>query len=331
MDLLTGSTGFLGQRLATRLHENGRRLRALVRPGTDRKRIPSAIDEVVWGSLDEPEALRRALAGVDCVFHVAARVAGGGAREAFERDNVLATDALLAAAALAGTRRFVHVSSAGIFGTAKKGAAITEETPLDSQIERRGAYAWSKAEADQRVRAFAARGGLETIVIRPGILYGGEQKPFIARLQFPIPGRGQRRLIIGTRKALLPLTHVDNACAALALAVDHGRSGASYNVIDGLVTQGEYLDQLQAAGLARFTPTFVRPLWVAPLALACEVASRATGRALPLSRYRLRRATESLTYDTALARAELGWSPGVDLAAGVAEMARAHSDTRAAA
>jgi len=320
MDLLTGSTGFLGRHLARRLKADGRRLRALVRPGTDRKRIPREIDEVVWGGFDEPDALARACQGVDTVFHAAARVSGGGDRRAFERDNVLATDRLLEAAAAAGVRRLVHVSSAGIFGVGDPKSAVTEATPLDPQIEKRGAYAWSKAESDRRVRAFGAAGRLETVVVRPGILYGAEQPPFFARLHFPIPRSG-RRLVVGSRAALLPLTHVDNACDAIALAAHRGRSGAAYNVVDGAATQGEYLDLLRGAGLARFQPVYLRPLWLAPVALACEVATRATGRALPLSRYRLRRATESLRYDTALARDELGWTPVVPLAEGVADMA----------
>src|SRR5215470_4241831 len=116
MDLLTGATGFLGSHLARRLAAEGRTIRALVRPGTDLKRIPGEVAEVVWGGFDEPEALARATAGVDIVFHAAARVAAGGSRAQFHADNVVATEALLAAALAAGVRRFVHVSSAGIYG-----------------------------------------------------------------------------------------------------------------------------------------------------------------------------------------------------------------------
>jgi nucleoside-diphosphate-sugar epimerase len=331
VDLLTGSTGFLGHHLARRLGGKERRLRALVRPGTDRKRIPTEVSEIVWGGLDDPEALAAACRGVDLVFHAAARVSGRGSRTVFERDNVLATDALLEAAAGAGARRFVYVSSAGIFGAGRASTAVVEQTPLDPQIEKRGAYAWSKAEADRRVRAFAASGRLETVVVRPGILYGAEQTPFVARLHLPIPFARGRRLIVGGRRALLPLTHVDNACEALALAGHRGLSGAAYNVIDGMVTQEEYLGRLQEAGLVTFRPVYLRPLWLQPVAVACEVLGRATGRSLPLSRYRLRRATESLRYDTTLAQGELGWHPTVDLAAGVAGLAGANGAEHRAA
>lgn len=320
MDLLTGATGFLGSHLAARLARDGRKLRAIVRPGTDLKRIPREISEVVWGDVTESETLERALVGIDVVFHTAARVSGGGSRDAFARDNVAAVETLLRAAEAAGVKRFVHVSSAGIFGAGQKGTAIDEQTPLDPEIERRGFYAWSKAESDRLVRAFAAQSKLETVVVRPGILYGNDAPPFIARLQFPVPRAKGRRVIVGSRAALLPLTHVDNACDAIARAAERGRSGAAYNVIDGAARQGEYLDLLSAHGVASVRPTFVPPFVLWPIALGCEVVGRLARRNLPLTRYRLKRATESLTYDTSAARDALGWTPSVDLAAGVRSM-----------
>ena len=111
MELLTGATGFLGRHLAARLAAEGRQIRALIRVGTDLRRIPAEVSDVVWGNLDDPGALARATHGIDTVYHAAARVSSGGARDAFERDNVSATEALLEAAEAAGVRRFVHVLS----------------------------------------------------------------------------------------------------------------------------------------------------------------------------------------------------------------------------
>jgi nucleoside-diphosphate-sugar epimerase len=320
VDLLTGATGYLGRHLATHLDAQGHALRALVRVGTDRKRIPKEIREIVWGSLDDPKALARATHGIDTIYHVAARVSAGGSRADFERDNVTATENLLEAAEAAGIRRFVYVSSAGIYGADASASEIREDTPLDPAIELRGAYAWSKARADELVRRFAEHSKLEVIVVRPGILYGAEAKPFLGRLSFPVPRGAGRRVVVGSKEALLPLTHVDNACAAIALAGERGRPGAAYNVVDGAVTQGEYFERLGASGITGVRPAYVGSAWLAPLALGCEIASRLSGRSLPLTRYKLRRATESLRYDTRAARDELGWNPSLDLQAGIATM-----------
>ena len=116
MELLTGSTGFLGRHLARCLAAEGRKIRALVRAGTDLQRIPPEVGEIVWGSLDDPAAIARATHGIDTIYHTAARVSSGGNRQRFEDDNVIATEALLEAAEAAGVRRFIHVSSAGIYG-----------------------------------------------------------------------------------------------------------------------------------------------------------------------------------------------------------------------
>jgi len=313
MDLLTGATGFLGSHLARRLAAEGRPLRALVRPGTDLQRIPPEVSEVVWGGFDEPEALGRATAGADVVFHTAARVAAAGTRAQFHTDNVLATEALLEAAQAAGVRRFVHVSSAGIYGADAARDVITEATPLDPQIEKRGAYAWSKAEADRLVRDVAARGRLDALVVRPGILYGLGTKTFIARLTFAIPGGSRRRVIVGARDTLLPLTYVENACDAIVRVALHGEAGRAYNIVDGVVGQAEYLDRLAQAGGTPGEPLFVPALALLPAAVACELAGRLARRNLPLTRYKLRRATESLRYDTSAAE-DLGWRPEVGLA-----------------
>lgn len=320
MELLTGCTGYLGRHLAKRLAAKGHKLRALVRVGTDLQRIPSEIEEVVWGGLDDPAALARATHAIDTVYHVAARVSSGGSRDAFERDNVTATENLLVAAEAAGAKRFVHVSSAGIYGAEASAAAIDESTPLDPAIEQRGAYAWSKARADDRVRRFGESSRLDVIVVRPGILYGAEAKPFLGRLSFPVP-RGQgRRIVVGSRNNLLPLTHVDNACDAIVLAGERGVRGGAYNVVDGDTSQGDYLNQLAESGVSAVQPTYVPPFLFTPLALGCELATRLTGRSLPLTRYKLRRATESLRYDTSAARDQLGWTPGLDLRGGVDSM-----------
>jgi len=320
VDLLTGSTGYLGRHLAARLAARGRPLRALVRVGTDLKRIPRDIEDVVWGGLDDPAALARATHAIDTIYHLAARVSAGGSRDAFERDNVTATENLLEASEAAGAKRFVYVSSAGIYGADAASGEIDESTPLDPSIEQRGAYAWSKARADELVRRFGASSSLEVVIVRPGLLYGSEAKPFLGRLTFGVPrGRG-RRIVVGSPENLLPLTHVDNACDAIALAAERGAPGGAYNVVDGTTTQGEYLARLAESGVSSVRPTYVSPALFTPIAVGCELASRLTGRALPLTRYKLRRATESLRYDTRAARDQLGWEPALDLFAGVTSM-----------
>src|SRR5262249_25495167 len=160
------------------------------------------VEEVV-AALGDDASIAQALEGVDAVVHCAARVARSGNRADFFRDNVSGTAHLLAAAKAAGVKRFVHVSSIGVYGVTPKATSITEQTPYDPHPDRRGAYTWSKIEADRIVQEFAQRSGLATVILRPGILVGPGGPEFTARLCL---GRFGGRVGIGGRpKARLPL------------------------------------------------------------------------------------------------------------------------------
>ncbi len=319
MDLVTGATGTLGKRVTQKLTAQGRTFRVLARPGTDLRRLPPDAADVIWGTLDDPEALARATHGIDTIFHIAARVARGGNRAVFERDNVLATETLLEAAEAGAVRRLVYVSSAGIYGSGA--GTVTEATELDPRIEERGAYAWSKAEADRLVRDFAAHSRLEVIVIRPALLVGQGTPPFFARMHFPIPRSGGRRLVVARKAQLLPLTHVDSAAEAIVKAATQGTPGAAYNVIDVLLPQDSWLNALREAKRLPFRPVYVSPIVFKPVAAACDLVSKLIGRSLPLTRYKLKRATESLRYTTAAAEEDLSWQPRSDLPTQVADEA----------
>ena len=302
--LVTGASGFLGQHVLAALRERGHHVRAMVRfPRLSEEW--QDVEEVV-AALGDDASIAQALEGVDAVVHCAARVARSGNRADFFRDNVSGTSHLLAAAAAAGVKRFVHVSSIGVYGVPPKAKSITEQTPYDSHPERRGAYTWSKIEADRVVQEFARKGGLSSVILRPGILVGPGGPEFTARLCL---GRfGSRVVIVGRRGARLPLCHVADAARAAALAVTARTTCTVYNLVDEGLTQEEWLRQRTAAGWA-MRPVYVPPPLALIPAFALEVVTRLAGKSSPLSRYKIRRATESLSYDTTRASLELGWKP----------------------
>src|ERR1700683_4809235 len=113
--LITGATGFVGRTLVATAAPL--QLRAAVRsipmPGL-------AADQVIIGDIDGQTDWLRALSGIDCVVHLAARVHAmrptADDRVAFERINVLGTEQLARAAAAAGVKRFVFLSSIKVNG-----------------------------------------------------------------------------------------------------------------------------------------------------------------------------------------------------------------------
>ncbi len=313
--LVTGASGFLGRHVVAALSAAGHHVRAMVRfPGLVEER-----DEVeeVTASLGDDAGMAAALAGVQAVVHCAARVARAGGRADFFRDNVTGTTHLMDAARAAGVERFIHVSSIAVYGVHAGDQPVHEDDDYDPHPDRRGAYTWSKLEADRAVQESGRRGGLRTIVLRPGILIGADGPRFTARLCL---GRVRGRVIVvGRPGARLPLCHVDDAARAAASAVTAPEASGAYNLVDEALTQDEWLRQLAGGRPAR--ATYVPPMLAAVPAFGLEVVARLARRSSPsLSRYKIRRATESLRYDTERACRDLGWRPetGVRLVVAVA-------------
>jgi nucleoside-diphosphate-sugar epimerase len=177
------------------------------------------------------------------------------------------------------------------------------------------------------VLEFGRHGRLRTVIIRPGILVGPQGRGFTSRLTLgSVLGR---LLVVGRPSALLPLCHVDDAAAAVLAAITADEAHGAYNVVDDEVPQDEWLRSLAARGASK-RAMFVPPLMLTVPAAALELTFRMAGRPAPnLSRYKIRRATESLRYDTSRARQELGWTPAIGVRS-LIDGARSTNGTHAA-
>src|SRR5262249_44049523 len=107
---LTGATGLVGSHAAEEAIRRGHRVRALVRPTSDTRRLEEWGVERIVGDLEDDKALQAGVAGADWVFNCAAKVGDWGTLADFRRLNVEALRLLLEAACAAGVDRFVHVS-----------------------------------------------------------------------------------------------------------------------------------------------------------------------------------------------------------------------------
>src|SRR5438105_1253568 len=91
IQLVTGARGQLGSHIAEQLRAAGLPVRALVRPGKDTAFLRTLGVELVEGDLCDADAVRRAVAGAEAVYHAAARVSDWGPWSAFEAEAVTAT------------------------------------------------------------------------------------------------------------------------------------------------------------------------------------------------------------------------------------------------
>lgn len=227
--LVTGANGFVGAHLCKGLLESGHVVRAAVR---SRGSAPEGTDEYIVADIGPDTDWVGALESQDAVIHLAARVhvmtetaADPGA--AFDRVNTVGTATLARAAAAAGIRRFVFLSSIKVNGESTPGRPFTVLDPANPQ----DAYGVSKMDAEKALRALEAAGVLDLVIIRSPLVYGPGvggnmlRSMKMLRLGVPLPlasVRNRRTLIsVWNLADILVKAATDPAAAgALVLAGD---------------------------------------------------------------------------------------------------------------
>jgi UDP-glucose 4-epimerase len=175
--LVTGASGFVGRHLARDLARSGWVVRRAVRTPSGRD------DEVVIESIGPETAWREALAGVDAVAHLAARVHHQNDEHAvglYHNVNTEGTLRLARCAAGSGVREFIFVSTVLVHGRSNSGRAPFRESDV---LTPRGLYAVSKAAAEAGLNTLAQSGDMNVTVIRPPLVYGSGAKGNFALLE----------------------------------------------------------------------------------------------------------------------------------------------------
>ena len=304
MAFLTGGTGFVGANLARALIADGWSVRALARPGSDRRNLVDLPLEIVDGDLGDA-GLARALDGADAVFHVAAHYSLYRAdRDALLRSNVDGTRNVLAAARTAGVPRTVYTSSVAAIGV-RHGAPAdeTHQSPPDELI---GAYKRSKYLAE-REAVRAAEAGQDVVIVNPTTPIGPwDRKPTPTGEIFVRFLNGKMWAMVETG---LNFVDVRDVAAGHLLAYDKGRSGERY-ILGGENLALKSLLQRVGAIVGRPAPSVAVPLWL-PLAVAWteENVLARFGRQPTVPIDGVKMSGESMYYDTSKAIRELGYAP----------------------
>jgi nucleoside-diphosphate-sugar epimerase len=241
----------------------------------------------------------------------------GGAPMLF-MNNVIATRAILAMIPGSAVKRFVLVSSLGVYGAGqlKKGATLDETTPLDPAPHRRDPYTYSKV-AQERV-AWQAREtlGVPLVVIRPGVIYGPGRGAMSSRVGLRV---GKLLLRMGGRQHV-PYTYVDNCAAAIAAAVTaQGVEGQAFNIIDDDLPTAKHVLKHHRRSVERLHVLPV-PHWAIGAASGlCEWYHRWSRGQLPavLTRYKSAAQWGRLRYSNGKAKAVLGWRPAISFDEGL--------------
>jgi nucleoside-diphosphate-sugar epimerase len=283
-----------------------------VRDGRGGAAVVSGVRPAVVGDLDSQTDWNAALAGVDSVVHLAARVHVMHETErdplaVFRQVNTYGTERLASQAAAAGVRRLVYVSTIKVNGEETVEAPFSERDPPQPG----DAYATSKWEAEQVLMRVSKSTGMEVVIVRPPLVYGpGVRGNFLGLMRLidkgvplPVGSCHNRRSLLG----------LDNFVDFLAACVDHPAAvGEIFVLSDGEDLSTPDLIRRLAAAMGR--PARLLPIRSSLLRLAARMVGRPGI---------YRRLCGSLQVDSSHARRMLGWVPPQTVDAGLAVTAQA--------
>ena len=218
--LITGASGFVGQRLTYRLKGSGRPVRAAFR------RLGSAsgfvkVESIFTGDLTPESNWRAALQGVDTIVHLAGRVhviheTATDPLVEFRRVNVFGTLQLARQAVDSGVRRFVFVSSVKVNGEVTQLGRPFSADDMPAPID---AYGVSKLEAEQALLDLAKTTGLEVVIIRPVLIYGpGVKANFLKMMRWLHRGMPLPFGLVNNQRSFVGL---DNMLSLITTCLDH--------------------------------------------------------------------------------------------------------------
>lgn len=303
---VTGGTGFLGAALVRTLLDKGLKVRALARPGSDRRNLEGLSNvEFVTGDLHDKDALRAGATGARYAFHCAAdyRLWVTDADPMY-RANVDGTENVIRAAARSGVERVVHCSSVAAIEP-PHGRTPADETHEYANVDDVVSdYKKSKYLGDLLARKLAKE-GLPVVVVNPAA-------PIGPRDIKPTPtGRVVTDFLNGRMPSYIDtgmnVVHVDDCAEGHWLAATKGRVGERYILGGDNITLKQLLDMLsQATG--RPSPRFKTPYAVAYAYGAFDTAIaylRGVEPRAPLDAIRMAR--HYMWFSSAKAERELGY------------------------
>lgn len=314
---VTGASGFVGRAALRKLIAAGHQLSAMSRSERSDATISALGATPVRCDLDTVKASH--LAGSEAVIHSAAYVEDWGPQDAWYQGNVIGTSNVLAAAQAAGARRFIHIGTEAAIVYGQHIRDADETYPLAPQSPY--PYCATKAQAEQKVRQANQSGRFETIVLRPRFIWGPDDTTLLPKMEAKV--RAGQWAWIDHGRAMTSTTHIDNLVHGIELALSRGRGGEAYFILDdGTISLHDIVSGMLAArGLT--PPERSVPSWLAD---AVGSVSEGIWRLFglrgepPLTRHAAMVMSRDCTLKGDKARSELGYTPVISVADGLAGM-----------
>ncbi|MBI2378153.1 MAG: NAD-dependent epimerase/dehydratase family protein [Deltaproteobacteria bacterium] len=225
--LVTGAGGFVGSHVAAALVARGDSVRGFSRgtyPELERLGV-----EQLRGDLANPDAVKRAVEGVDAVVHAGAKVGIWGPFDEFFEANVVGTRNVLGAMRHAGVGRLVFTSTPSVVYA--DGSIEGGDESLPHATKFLCAYPATKSVAEKEALAAHEQGRMQVIALRPHLVFGPGDRQVIPRM-LDAARKGQLRRV-GDGNNMVSVSYIENVTDAHLLALDataHGHSPAGGKV-----------------------------------------------------------------------------------------------------
>ena len=315
--LLTGATGMVGMALMPRLIAEGYDVSVMLRPSSNRAAINGHSVKVVEADLADPESLARVTEGVDYVVHAAAHVGDWGPAEKYRQRNVYALEHLITAARRTQVRRWIQISSLGIY-PARDHHGTDESTPAD--LGGLDGYTRTKAEAEVVLNRHIQQNKFPAVILRPGFIYGPGDRHVLPRIVKKF--QSGKMKMIGDGQKKLNNTSVGNLNDAVVLALQQDDAvGETFNIRDKrLVTREEFVTTIANFIGADYPKSVPVPIARMLVAVVERLAKLRGAKEAPfVTRASIKFLNQNLDFSIEKAKRVLGFDPRDDFQDGMAE------------
>lgn len=222
--LVTGATGFVGQKLVDHLLEQGLEIRVLARNAAKADSFSKSV-EIFEGDVTNLKSVLLATENIDTIFHLAGVVGYSRAqREMMEKVNVGGTENVIQAVIKNKVRKLLHFSSVVAVGSSFTKNSLNEDSPFNIHHLDLG-YFETKRKAEVKVLEAYKAGKIDTVIVNPSTIYG-----------YGDALKGSRKFQVKVAQGKMPIyppggvnvISVEDVCESTFAAWKKGRSGERY-------------------------------------------------------------------------------------------------------